>query len=189
MVKREDLIKYGVPVVALTGITATVLLLSSRTGRKILKEALKYNGQKEIHPNRGWKNKHFEALMKGAGWKKKDDYCVTFTKLVLLNTLKGKKRLAVKKLFSPSSQTTWTNLVKNQKLGLYKLSKKAAPGSIAFYKHMKKDWRGHADIVITAGKDNFQVVTANGTVGVEIKENRKYSFNSNKFRLLGFVKF
>ena len=188
MLKKEDAVKYGIPAVALTATIITFCVAMSSKGKKILKEALKFNGQVEIHPNKGWKNKYFERMMTRVGWKSGYDYCVIFTKLVLLKTLKGKKREAVEKMFSPSSQTTWVNLVKNQKAGLYKLSKKATPGSIAFYKHMKKKWRGHADIVIKGYEDKFSVVTANGKIGVETKD-RKYSFNSNTFRLLGFVKF
>jgi len=157
-------------------------------GKKILKEAQKYIGQKEIHPNKGWQNKHFQNLMEKVGWQSGWDYCVLFTKLVLLKTLQGKKQKVVAKLFNASSQTTWQNLKKFEHLGLYKISDKAKVGSIAFYKHMQKEWRGHADIVIEANQDNFKVVSANGSVGVETKT-RKYTFNSHTFRLLGFVNF
>ncbi len=163
-------------------------MFSNRPAKKILNEAQKFIGQKEIHPNKGWQNKHFQALMEKVGWQSGWDYCVLFTKLVLLNTLKGKKQSATAKLFNASSQTTWQNLKKYEYLGLYKISKKAQPGSIAFYKHMQKDWRGHADIVIEADKNSFKVVSANGSIGVETKT-RKYTYASNTFRLLGFVNF
>jgi len=189
MIKTENITKYALPAVAVTGLTVgSIVLFSNRTGKKILKEAKKYIGIKEIHPNKGWQNKYFQSLMKKVGWQSGWDYCVLFTKLVLSKTLKGKKRSAVAKLFNASSQTTWQNLQKYKHLGLYEISKKAKPGSIAFYKHMQKNWRGHADILIRADKDTFTVVSANGSVGVEVKT-RKYAFTSNSFRLLGFVNF
>ena len=187
--KTENITKYALPIVAIGGLTiGGFIWFSNKNGKKILKEAQHYIGQKEIHPNKGWQNKHFQALMKKVGWQSGWDYCVLFTKLVLLKTLKGKKQSATVKLFNASSQTTWQNLKKYEHLRLYKISKKAQPGSIAFYKHMQKNWRGHADIVIKADKDTFTVVSANGSVGVEVKT-RKYTFNSNTFRLLGFVNF
>jgi hypothetical protein len=162
--------------------------MNNQTGKKIIKEAEKYIGIKEIHPNKGWDNRYFQSLMTNIGWKVGWDYCVLFTKLVLLRALRGKKHAIAAKLFNASSQTTWQNLLKNKDLGLYKLSKNAKPGSIAFYKHMQKEWRGHADIVLSVDDDSFKVISANGSVGVEVKT-RKYTFNSNTFRLLGFVHF
>ncbi len=189
MSKSENIRKYALPAVAFTGLTVgSMILFSNRTGKEILKEAQKYLGQKEIQPNKGWQNRNFQSLMEKIGWQSGWDYCVLFTKLVLLKTLKGKKKKAVAKLFNASSQTTWQNLKKFEYLGLYKISNKAKVGSIAFYKHMQKEWRGHADIVIEANQDNFKVVSANGSVGVETKT-RKYTFNSHTFRLLGFVNF
>ena len=174
MNKSENIRKYALPAVAFTGITVgSIVLFSNQTGKKILKEAQKYIGQKEIHPNKGWQNKHFQTLMEKVGWQSGWDYCVLFTKLVLLKTLKGKKQKVVAKLFNASSQTTWQNLKKFEHLGLYKISDKAKVGSIAFYKHMQKEWRGHADIVMKVEKNSFSVVSANGSVGVETKT-RKY---------------
>ena len=189
MIKNENVTKYALPVFAVTSITVgSIVLFSNRTGKKILKEAQKYIGQKEIQPNKGWQNKQFQSLMEKVGWQSGWDYCVLFTKLVLLKTLKGKKQSAAAKLFNASSQTTWQNLKKYEHLGLYQITDKAKPGSIAFYKHMQKEWRGHADIVIRADKDTYTVVSANGSVGVETKI-RNYTFASNTFRLLGFVNF
>lgn len=188
-VTKENIKKYAIPAVALTSLTiGSIFLFSDKTGKKIVEEAKKFVGIKEIQPNKGWSNSYFQALMVKIGWKQGYDYCVLFTKLILLKTLKGKKKDAVQKLFNASTQTTWANLVKNQKSGLYKLSKKPKVGAIAFYKHMNADWRGHADIVLNYDDNKYTVVSANGSVGVEIK-NRKYLYNSNKMRLLGFVIF
>jgi hypothetical protein len=191
MITKRHIRKHIIPI-GIIGIGITTLsgfmIHKAFSGKRILTEAQKYVGQREIKPNMGWANKHFENLMKSVGWKQKDDYCVTFTKLILLKTLNGKQRDFVKSYFSASSQTTWQNLLKHRNKGLYKLSKEAKPGSIAFYKHMQKNWRGHADIVIDADKESFRVVSANGSIGVEIKK-RKYTFESNTFRLLGFVNF
>ena len=185
-------IKQHILPISIIGISLTTLtgfiIHRSQSGKRILTEAQKYVGQKEIKPNMGWANKHFENLMKSVGWKQKDDYCVTFTKLILLKSLSGKQRDFVKTYFSASSQTTWQQLLKHRNNAWYKLSKKAKPGSIAFYKHMQKNWRGHADIVIDADKVNFNVISANGSIGVEVKK-RAYTFESNTFRLLGFVNF
>ncbi len=182
--------KIAISTVAFASLTVGgFFLFRKRTGYKIVEDAKKFVGIKEIHPNQGWNNKYFETLMKKVGWQLKWDYCVLFTKLILLRTLKGKQREIVKKLFTPSSQTTWANLVKNQKLGLYKLSKKPKVGAIAFYKHMNADWRGHADIVgLNFDDKKYDVITANGTIGVEEKK-RKYRYNSQTMRLLGFVIF
>ncbi len=188
-VTKENIKKYAIPAVALTSLTVgSIFLFSGKTGKKIIKEAQKFVGIKEIHPNKGWTNSFFQSLMLKIGWKQGWDYCVLFTKLILLKTLKGKKKDAVLKLVNASSQTTWANLVKNQKSGLYKLSKKPKVGAIAFYKHMNANWRGHADIVLDYDDDKYTVITANGSIGVEIKD-RKYLYNSNKMRLLGFVIF
>ena len=59
----------GISLTALTGF----MIRKAHAGRRILTEAQKYVGQKEIKPNMGWVNKHFESLMKSAGWKQKDD--------------------------------------------------------------------------------------------------------------------
>ena len=190
MITSENIKKYTIPTVALTSImVGGIFLFRKKTGEKIVEEAQKFVGIREIQPNQGWNNKYFEKLMKSVGWQLKWDYCVLFTKLILLRTLKGKQKKVVEKLFTPSSQTTWANLVKNQKLGLYKLSKKPKVGAIAFYKHMNADWRGHADIVgLDFDEKKYHVITANGSIGVEEKY-RKYNYNSNKMRLLGFVIF
>lgn len=187
---RENIKNKALPIIALTGITLGGIVMFSHKdiGKKIVKEAKKYVGEIEIQPNKGWTNKYFESLMKRAGWKSSQAYCILFIKMILLNVLKGKQRLAVAKLFSASSQTTWANLLKNQPTGLFKLSKTPKVGSIAIYKHMKKKWAGHGDIVINFNKNNFTVVSANERKGVEIKT-RNYTFNSNTFRLLGFVNF
>jgi len=189
VIKTQHIKIYALPVFALTSLTVGgFVLFANQTDKKILKEAKKYIGQKELHPNKGWQNKYFQDMMEKVGWRSGWDYCVLFTKLVLLNTLKGKKRSAAGKLFNASSQTTWQNLKRYEHLGLYKISRKAKPGSIAFYKHMTKEWRGHADIVMSADNNTYTVVSANGSVGVEVKK-RHYTFNSNTFRLLGFVSF
>jgi hypothetical protein len=184
---KQHIIPIGIIGIGITTLSG-FMIYKAYSGKRILTEAQKYIGQQEIKPNMGWVNKHFETLMKSVGWKQKDDYCVTFTKLILLKTLKGKRREFVKRYFTPSSQTTWMNLIKHKDKGLYKLSKKPKPGSIAFYKHMQKNWRGHADIVKKEDKDGFTVISANGSIGVEIKK-RAYTYNSNTFRLLGFVNF
>jgi len=187
---KENTKKYIVPAIVVTGISAigSVFLVKNATGKHILKEAKKYIGIAEIPQNKGWYNRTFETLMNSIGWKKPMPYCMLFIKMVLLNVLKGEKRSIVNSLFNASSQTTWRNLVAHKNLGLFKISKKPKIGSIAIYKHMTKEWAGHGDIVIDFNKSGYTVVSANEKKGIEIK-NRQYSFNSNKFRLLGFVNF
>jgi hypothetical protein len=194
MIKTETIKKYALPVAGFLTIAGIGIAISMNvTGKKIVKEAKKYVGQLELRTggieNQGWQNKYFENLMKQMGWQQGFDYCVLFTKLILLNSLTGKKREIVLKLWKPNSQVTWANLINNQNLGLYKLSKTATPGAVAVYKHMNKEGRGHADIVgERVEKERYEVITANGSVGVEEKF-RKYAFESSGMRLLGFVKF
>jgi len=182
--------KYLLPVLAVFGISAIggAFLFANKNGKEIADYSKKFVGIREKQQNKGWYNSYFENLMQKVGWKQPQQYCLLFIKMVLLNVLKGEKRSIVNSLFNASSQTTWKNLIAHKNLGLYKLSKKPKIGSIAIYKHMKKTWAGHGDIVIDFDKTGFRVVSANETKGVEEK-NRKYSFDSNKFRLLGFVHF
>ncbi len=187
----KNIHKYTIPAIAVTGITTVgvILYTFNKNGNKIINEAKKYVGIKEIHNNKGWENKHFEALMKSVGWKKPLEYCVLFVKLVLLRTFDGKKASAINKLVNASSQGTWAKLLKNRNSNIYKVTKKPRVGSIAFYRHMNKPTHGHAEIVLKVNKNSYTVISANGKVGVEIKE-RKYAIvNKDELRLLGFVNF
>lgn len=181
--------RFVLPVITILGITiGGVIAFSENTGEKILKYAEKFIGIAEITQNKGWYNKYFENLMINVGWKPPTQYCMLFVKMVLLNTLKGKQKDIVRVLFNASSQTTWKNLIAHKNLGFYKISKTPKVGAVAIYKHMNKKWAGHGDIVISFNKNNYKVVSANEKKGVEVKT-RGYTFNSNKFRLLGFVHF
>jgi len=180
--------KAGIAVIGAIGLIAAMVVLS---GNKILTYAQKWVGVYEKGKNQGWDNTRLEKLMKSYGFQSGWEYCSLFVKMVIGQTLSGKKRDYILNLISPSSLTTWNNFINNLgKTDYYTISQKPVPGALVYYERNLKEWTGHAEIVEKVYANGFTVVSGNSPVEGNKQgiARRKRSFkDSPGFKRLGYV--
>jgi len=181
--KAEAKIAIGV-----FSLSAIVFLLSDRA--RIVRQAKKWLNVRETGQNQGFNDPKFEALIKElSGFKKSEEWCVMFAKLVWLRSIPKNYREAAAKLISKSSQQTWANFNKD-KSGLFEVNKtKAYKGSIVIFQRSDPS-KGHAAIVTKVKKDYFETIEGNveeNSVQGVFRKKRKYDYANKNLKLLGFI--
>ena len=153
--QKSDKVKVALP----SG--ETVQIAVSPEAQKIITEAQKWVGTKEVGNNAGWENKDFEKLMISAGWAKNNPkpenraYCATFVKMVLLQVSEGNAKEFFKKKLSALAKNTW-NVLQNTEYS-EKIDKPEA-GAILCYEH-------HNEICESTDGKNNTVISANSPLG------------------------
>jgi hypothetical protein len=180
--------KSGIVAIGVIGLIAVGVMM---TRNKILSYAQKWVGVYEKGDNKGWDNAKLEKLMRSYGFKDGWEYCSLFVKMVLGQTLSGKKKDFILKLTDPSSLTSWNNFVNSaKKTKYYRISQTPVPGALVYYEKDRKEWKGHAEIVEKVGKNGFTAVSGNSPVTGSKQgiARRKRSMNQTPgFKRLGFV--
>lgn len=155
--------------------------------------ARQYLGKREKSGNSGFEDASMEADMKKFGeWQITFAWCCCFAQMVFRKAFPEKSD-ALKKLFDPSTRTTFDNF---KKAG-YTISQKPVVGSLviwATYNKGKREWTGHAGICSTAIDDvNFKAIEGNGSVsksrnGDRVVENaRDTKIKSTGLNVMGFI--
>lgn len=134
----------------------TVQISVSPEAQKIITEAQKWVGVKEIQDNAGWENKEFEKLMKErGGWWKGAAYCACFVKMVLVSVASGNAQAFFKSKLNATAKNTW-NVLQNTEYS-EKIDKPEA-GAILCYAH-------HNEICESTDGKNNTVISANSPLG------------------------
>ena len=138
----------------------TVQITVSPEAQKIITEAQKWVGVKEIQDNAGWENKDFEKLMKErGGWWKGAAYCACFVKMVLVSVSSGNAQAFFKYKLNATAKNTW-NVLQNTEYS-EKIDKPEA-GAILCYEH-------HNEICESTDGKNNTVISANSPLGKDPK--------------------
>lgn len=134
----------------------TVQITVSPEAQKIITEAQKWVGVKEIQDNAGWENKDFEKLMKErGGWWKGAAYCACFVKMVLVSVSSGNAQAFFKSKLNATAKNTWNVL---QKTEYSEKIDKPEAGAILCYEH-------HNEICESTDGKNNTVISANSPLG------------------------
>jgi hypothetical protein len=179
--------------IAIAG-TSTLILsagiwfwVRTSTGRRIIRIAKGFVGQKEIPDNAGFYNPVFQSMMSMLGaWVPGAEWCASFVRMVWLSVLKGKRKTIAKKLLSPSTQTTFTNFQKDTS-GLFTVSSKPKTGSVVIWRARSNPAKGHAGIYVgkIAGKHYF--VEGNKGNAVRLTSYTDYSNPTSNLYFRGFI--
>ncbi len=160
--------------------------------------AKKWVGINENGFNASFSNQVFEAMLKKAGWKSGEAWCMYFAKAVHYDSF-PKDRDKINTLLNGSTQRSWDN-VKKDKSNTYKAITSGSPkiGDIAIWQNVNDRSKGHAGVVIKSGINDFQTVEGN-TNAIGSREGDKVAIkvrplqygkavgNSN-LALLGFIR-
>jgi hypothetical protein len=164
---------------------------------RVVAEASKYLGQKEISGNMGFREKWFDKLMRWAGFYNSAPWCAFVSKVVWVKALPEQPDLA--RLMTGSALSTYERL---ERAG-YTTSTEPTQGALMVWRHYKKGRpvgrNAHIGVCDTGANERETVVTyegntnsAGGREGNEYcKKLRDYSSKAWKvddgLRLLGFI--
>lgn len=164
----------------------------------IIKQALKYVGERELKGNSGFENETFWMKMEAVGFNPGEAWCALFAELVwregygFYNSLFG---LQLEKLFSESAVATFNNFRKSDWI----TSLEPEPADLVIwqmYKDGRPHWSGHAGIVSKVFTEDFDSIEGNtnasgGREGVEVAIKRRpldFTPKNHGLVLKGFVK-
>jgi len=164
----------------------------------IVKQALKYVGEKELKGNSGFENEVFWMKMEAVGFDPGEAWCALFAELIWregygqYNSLYDSQ---LEKLFSQSAVATFNNFKKSTWL----TSLEPAPGDVVIWQMHKAGrphWSGHAGIVTKVLNKEFDTVEGNtnaagGREGIEVTIKRRvlnFDTKLNGLVLKGFIK-
>jgi hypothetical protein len=156
---------------------------------KIIRKAKSYIGEREIEPNQGFVSGAFQKIMYDLGqWRPGSEWCASFTRLIWLLSLSGKKKEIAARLLSPSSQLTFANFAVD-KSGLFEVSNKPRPGAIIIWQSLTSPAKGHAGIFISMLGANYLTIEGNQKQKVTICSYTpaKMLNPSNAMKLRGFI--
>ena len=167
----------------------------------IVKQALKYVGERELKGNSGFENEVFWMKMEAVGFDPGEAWCALFTELIWREAYGQYNSLhdhELEKLFSDSAVQTFNNF---RKTTGWRTSKEPDAGDIVIwqmYKDGEAHWSGHAGIVTKVLNKDFDTVEGNtnasgGREGVEVAIKRRIiDFDKNQdthgLVLKGFIK-
>ncbi len=171
-------------------ILTVVLIIVIVRKKNPVSTAKKFLGQEETSPNKGFKDKGFESLMKNAGWYVGAQWCAFFARLTWLKSLKGKRLEIANKLLSGSSQQTFLDF-KNDSSGLFRVSQTPKVGSIVIWQSTKDSARGHAGIVKKVTANGFETIEGNsntdGSPGKVARLVHRFDKSPSGLKLRGFI--
>lgn len=167
--------------------TLVYLMLKNRIGKRIIKVARSFIGNKEVHPNKSFLNAHFQQLMSKYGqWRTGWEWCSSFARMVWMLALKGQHRAIADKLLSPSTQLTYSRFEKDRS-GLFLTGQRPKMGSIVIWQSTKEPHKGHAGIYVgkIGGKHVF--IEGNRNNQVQFTQYVNYNQISKILKLRGFI--
>ena len=166
---------------------AALFLLRNRIGKRIVKTAKSFLGQKEIHPNKSFLNQAFQNLMYNLGnWRPGWEWCASFARMVWMLSLKDQQKSIASKLLSPSSQQTFIGFAKDNS-GLFYVGQQPNPGSIVIWQSTKEPHKGHAGIYVGKIAGQHVFVEGNRNNQVTLTRYGNYHQISKILKLRGFI--
>lgn len=188
-IKYDNTTIAGISFIVLASI-AFVIWYIKRNKNKVVSTAKMYLNKEETSNNQSFKDKKFEVDMLDSGWFRGGEWCAFFAKMIMLKSLKGKKRELAQRYMSGSSQKTFENF---QNLGSEYISKTPRIGSVVVWQSQQDKNKGHVGIVKKVFKDGFETiegnVNKNGSSGIvtENRYNTAKSYSNNNLKLRGFI--
>lgn len=156
--------------------------------------ASQYIGKKEKPNNSGFEDPKFEAdMVKFGAWQKGFAWCACFCRMVFIKSYPEKSE-SYKKIISPSTRTTYNNL-----MGFgYTCFQKPSVGALvlwATYRSGIQQPTGHAAIVTEVNEDGtFKTIEGNGSANGSrngdrvVEHTRNLDLKPNGLNILGFFK-
>lgn len=172
---------------------------------KIVELCYKYEFEKELKGNSGFKDDIFQQKLEAVGWNTGQAWCSYFTELVWKEAYGHFDSTVINildKLFSANAVKTFENF-KNSKSFKTKTTQELERGDLVVWAHYKNGnpnkksiWTlGHIGIVTKVAQLFFLSMEGNtnsqgGREGIEVAEKkREYDFyKENGLRLIGFIK-
>lgn len=130
------------------------------TGAKIVEVARRYNGEREVPPNKGFQNPLFERKMRAVGkWKPPFAWCACFVRLVWMEAFKelNLPTDTIDSVMVPGVLNTYNGFIRSKK---FVVSKKPVVGALAVWRSGKTAF-GHIGIVTQVNSDRFQCCEGN----------------------------
>ena len=166
--------------------SAVLLPPATKIENDIVKNALSYNLQKEIPPNKGFTDKSFEQKLKNVGWSSGLMWCMAFCKLCWSEAHPSYKLIS--KYLTLGSLDTWNKCISSVELIT---SNEPRPGSIAIWKNTASSGSGHGGIVTSFLKpDNtFETIEGNTAIngGEGVGKRIRTMGTQGTLKLLGFI--
>jgi len=170
---------------------------------KIIEISYKYEFEKEIKGNSGFKDDVFQQKMEAVGWDTGQAWCSYFAELVwkeAYGNCDSSYIDVLDKLFSANAVQTYENFKKSKK---FKTSNSPEPGDLVIWAYYKNNepkkkgiWTlGHIGLVTQAAQLFFLSMEGNtnsqgGREGIEVAEKKRELdfYKEDGLRTLGFVK-
>jgi len=173
----------------------TILVVWLRKRKSVAAFARSFSGTDEIAGNLGWTDAEFQERMASAGWRKGEEWCMYFAKMVWQSRYK-KDAAAIGAYLNGSSQLSY-EAARNDRTGLMGVSDRPRVGDIAIWQRVSSPAKGHAGIVVRVVGDRFTTVEGNttddkessdgGTVATKQRSLSEYDKTSG-LRLRGFIR-
>jgi len=167
------------------GLLTAVLISIGGSYNRVIRAAKSFLGVNEIAPNQGFSSDTFRKQITEAGWWVGAPWCMFFAKLVYMQAMQGDRLSAVKKYFTGSTISTYSN-VQSGLAKPFKITKKATKGAIVIWEGVKDKSKGHAGIVVDVSQNGFKTIEGNWGNTVTIKD-RTYTEIVNNCVLKGFI--
>lgn len=149
------------------GVSSLLALIFFSRKNRIVRRASFYEDIDEIGNNAAFADEKFEEMMKTAGWKSGEEWCMYFAKAVYLKALPLQKDKI--NMLSGSTQSSF-NKVKNGEIPDFKVVTSGMPrrGDIVIWQNKDNPSKGHAGIVTrtTSWEYPLGFTTIEGNVSV-----------------------
>ncbi len=151
---------------------ASLAIFINYRRRKIKRIAKSFQGVEEIGNNQAFSNETLERMLKEAGWKTGEAWCMYYAKAIYQRAL-PKLAEQIQKDFSGSTQGTW-NKINSGDSEIFETVTSGKPrvGDIAIWRRVNDSSKGHAGIVIRPNSSKYP----NGYTTVEGNTNYDPSF-------------
>jgi hypothetical protein len=151
---------------------ASLAIFVNYRRRKIKRIAKSFKGVEEIGNNQSFSNETLEKMLKDAGWKSGEAWCMYYAKAIYQRAL-PKLSEQIQKDLSGSTQGTW-NKINSGGSEIFETVTSGKPrvGDIAIWRRVNDSSKGHAGIVTRPNSSKYP----NGYTTVEGNTNYDPSF-------------
>ena len=160
--------------VVLTGAIGVILFNRRQRIRRVTNLL---DGISETSPNKKFSDATWEQWLKDVGWKSGEQWCMYYSKRVLMEAFK-KDAEAINKALGGSTQSSY-NLVKSGASPLFEISQSPKVGDIAIWQRTTNPAFGHAGVVRRVYRDGtMEVSEGNVTIDKAIEGVGKFNHDS-----------
>jgi hypothetical protein len=164
-------LKIALIIGGVVGIASLAIFINFRS-RKIKRIAKSFKGVEEIGDNQSFSNETLQKMLKEAGWKSGEAWCMYYAKAIYQKAL---PRLAdkIQKELTGSTQGTW-NKINSGDSEIFETITSGKPrvGDIVIWKRLSDGSKGHAAIVTKPRSNKYP----NGYTTIEGNTNYDPSF-------------